>query len=138
MEIIVNLEIFMKLGLAVLIGLLIGRERKRHDKSGGSRTMAVICMSSCLITIFSLKLSTEQTFDFARLMQGALQGIGFIGMGLIFKYKGDVEGLTTASTLFSLMIIGFCLGLAYYLLAITSALAILIILEMKYWTRRNK
>ena len=79
---------------------------------------------------------TVYQFDFVRLMQGAIQGISFVGMGLIWKHKGDVEGLTTASTLFALMIIGFCIGLNLYTIGLVSALLILFILEMKYIKRR--
>ena len=130
----INMMIFLKLLVASFIGLCVGRERKKHEKSGGSRTMAIMCLSACLVAIMSQELHCSvYNFDFARLMQGALQGISFIGMGLIWKNKDGVEGLTTASTLFGVVILGFLIGLDYWMIGISSAVLILMILESKYW-----
>lgn len=129
----INAIMLTKLLVSVLIGLSIGRERKKHEKSGGSRTMAIMCLSACVLAVMSQELVKIYDFDFARLMQGALQGISFIGMGLIWKNKDGVEGLTTASTLFGVVILGFLIGLDFWLLGISTAVLILLILESKYW-----
>jgi len=52
-----------RLIIAAIIGYTLGKERKTHDKSGGSRTMALICMGSCLVAILSLEMSTVFNFD---------------------------------------------------------------------------
>ena len=53
--------------LATIVGYILGLERKRHDKSGGSRTMALICLGACLLAILSLELYSTYSFDFVRL-----------------------------------------------------------------------
>lgn len=123
----------LRLIISAIIGYFLGQERKIHNKSGGSRTMSLICMGACLVSILSLEMSAIFDFDIMRLMQGAIQGVGFIGMGLIFKQKGQVEGLTTASVLFFVVILGFCVGLNYFFYSIVGAGVAWIILESKYW-----
>jgi len=127
-----------RLIIAAIIGYFLGYERKKHDKSGGSRTMALICMGACLVAILSLEMSTVFDFDIMRLLQGAIQGVGFIGMGLIFKQKGQVEGLTTASVLFFVVILGFCVGLNYFFYSFLGTGVAWIILESKYWNINKK
>lgn len=133
------IEIVIKLILAVLIGFLIGKERKRNEKPGGSRTMALVCLGSALIAILSLELlkvqfvnETVVRFNFARLMSYTIASMGFLGSGIIIQNKDKVEGLTTASTLFALVPIGFCLGLGFYTLALITSVLAYILLEIKY------
>jgi len=120
--------------LATLIGFLLGRERKRHAKSGGgSRTLALICMSSCLVVIISQQVSLVYRTDMLRLMQGFIQGLGFVGAGLIWHNKGSVAGLTTASALIVVVIIGFLCGLGLYPYVGLTTIITYFLLEMKYW-----
>jgi len=128
----------LRLIIAAIVGYTLGKERKNHDKSGGSRTMALICMGSCLVAILSLEMSTVFNFDIMRLLQGAIQGVGFIGMGLIFKQKGQVEGLTTASVLFFVVILGFCVGFNYFFYSFLGTIIALCVLESKYWRVNGK
>ena len=124
--------IIAKLCLAAIIGLVIGRERKRNDKPIGARTFAIICLSSCLLAIISLELSNRgYIFDFVRLISYSLPAIGFLGMGLIHKTSEGVEGLTTASTLFILLPIGFSIGFGLFLYGIISSILLYLLLESK-------
>ena len=125
----------LRLLIATAIGYVLGKERKRHDKSGGNRTMSLVCVSACLITILSQKLlGIEGTeFDYARLMAYGISGMGFIGAGVIWKHGRSVEGLTTAATLFLLMPIGYCIGLEFYVEGIYATLLAYLVLESKYW-----
>ena len=134
---ILDLTILLKLVLSVCIGFVIGRERKKQEKAGGSRTLAIVILASTLITIMSQELvKLGYTFDFVRLMAYAIASIGFIGSGLIVKAKGHVEGLTTAATLFCILPIGFCIGLGFYFLGIVCSIFTYLILESKY--KKNK
>ena len=130
------IEIIVKFLLSVLIGLLIGRERKRHDKAGGGRTMSLVCLSATMMTSLSLQLASQYVFDFVRLMAYGIAGIGFLGSGIIVHTKHQTEGLTTASTLLALLLVGFCIGLGYYFMAISASLFILVLLESKYLRRK--
>ena len=128
-----ELIIIVKLLIAGLIGFLLGRERKRHNKSGGSRTLAIVSLGGCLIAILSTFLIFNYNFDFTRLMAYAIAGISFIGNGIIVKTENGVDGLTTASCLFVTLILSFCIGLGYYFLGIIGSILMFLILESKYW-----
>lgn len=123
----------LRLIFATICGYLIGFERKKHDKSGGSRTMALMCLSSCIVAIMSMELQKVYTLDIMRLMQGTLQGIGFIGAGIIWHHKGETEGLTTASILFTTILIGGLIGFNMWFYAIICSIIVYILGELKYW-----
>ena len=126
-----------RLMLASIIGYLLGRERKLHDKSGGgSRTLAIIAMACCLIAILTLEISNKihpEVHNFTRLISYAFVGIGFIGSAVITKTKNGVEGLTTASLIWAIVPVSFCIGLNFYFYGIISAIILYCILESKYW-----
>lgn len=130
-------ELIWKLSLAVGVGLLIGRERKKRDKSGGSRTMSLICLSATILAVLSMELHQKYSFDFVRLIAYFLPAIGFMGAGLIQKNKDVIDGLTTSATLLTLLPVGFLIGLGYYIYAYIVAFFIWIILESKYVRRKH-
>ncbi|MFA5048550.1 MAG: MgtC/SapB family protein [Patescibacteria group bacterium] len=125
----------IKLLLSILFGWILGKERKHHHKSGGSRSLAILCMSACLVSIISLKMGEFYSFDIMRLLQGTIQGMGILGMALIFKNKGEIEGITSASSMFFIIILGFTIGLGLYYYAILSFILAYLILESKYWLK---
>ena len=123
----------LRIIIATICGYLIGLERKKHDKSGGCRTMALMCLSSCIVAIISTELVKIYSCDILRLMQGCLQGVGFIGAGIVWHYKGATEGLTTASILFTVILIGFLIGLNFWYYAVITTVLFYILGELKYW-----
>jgi len=129
------IENILKLILSVCIGWILGKERKKRDKNGGSRTLAIMCLSACLISILSQKIEAlgVDTFNFSRLMAYTIAGISFIGNGIIIKNEQSVEGLTTASSLLICIIIGFCIGLGFYYETLTVSFLVYCLLDIKYW-----
>jgi len=125
--------------LAIVVGWVIGAERKYRDKdAGGSRTLALLCLGATFLTLISLELNTKYNFDFVRLMAYLLPAVGFIGAGVINKNKDTVDGLTTSSTLLLIIPIGFAIGLGYYAHVIIVTGLTWVVLESKYWTLRRK
>ena len=133
-----HLLILLKIVISILCGYLIGKERKRHDKSAGSRTMSLICLGACVVSIMSLKISINHSCNFMRLMAYTIAGISFIGNGVIIKKRNNVDGLTTSATLLVSVILGFCIGLGYYFLSLVSITSIYLILESKYWILKKR
>lgn len=123
-----------RLILATIIGWIIGRERKVHSGSGGgSRTMALICLSACFLAILSQEMLTSgYSFDFSRLFAYLLPAIGFIGMSIVNRRDDKIDGLTTSATLLVLLPIGFTIGLGYYFYGIITSIIVYFILESKY------
>ncbi|MGD2071874.1 MAG: MgtC/SapB family protein [Candidatus Thorarchaeota archaeon] len=128
-----------RLILSIAIGWVLGRERKRHDKSGGSRTMALISLASCLMGILNLELMKLANLnelirlDIARIPAYCLVAIGFLGAGFITKNKGNIDGLTTSATLFACVPINVCIGMGFKIYGIISAILVWFLLELKYW-----
>lgn len=126
-------EIILKVFLSVVIGFIIGIERKEKLHGLGSRTCSLICLGACLFTIGGTLFFNET--NLARIAQGLAAGIGFIGAALIWrKIKHEetwVHGLTSAATVWMITALGFVIGAGLYLLAIVSLIIIIIILIIK-------
>jgi putative Mg2+ transporter-C (MgtC) family protein len=134
------LEIKMlRLLLSILIGYILGYERKKNDKCGGSRTMALICLASCLLSLLSLEfVKAGFIFDFVRMFSYSIAGIGFLGSAVICHKGKSVEGITTAGLIWVSVPIGFCIGLGYYFYGIISSILVYLILESKYWRLKKQ
>jgi putative Mg2+ transporter-C (MgtC) family protein len=115
--------------LSTLVGAVIGFERELRGKSAGIRTYAIIAMGSCLFTILSCL--APGTHDTTRIAAQIVSGIGFVGAGVIWhKDGGIVEGLTTAASMWGVSAIGMAIGYGLVSIALTSAITVLIIMEL--------
>lgn len=121
---LVDQEILLRLGMALLIGGLVGAEREYHGKSAGFRTMIMICVGSSLFTIASSHLGDSGD----RIAANIVNGIGFLGAGIIFKEESRVRGLTTAATVWAVGALGMCIGGGEYSTALLGFLFIMIAL----------
>ena len=79
MDITILTENLIKIGMAVLVGGVIGAEREFRDKAAGFRTIILITVGSALFTIFSL--SMDPGFTRTRIAANIVTGIGFLGAG---------------------------------------------------------
>lgn len=119
-------EDLLKLGLAILVGGLIGAEREYHDRSAGFRTIIFICTGAALFTIFSIRLAGDS--DPTRIAANIVSGVGFLGAGTILRDAGRVMGLTTAATIWLAAALGMGIGGGQYAFVGTATGAILIVL----------
>ncbi|RCR67333.1 MgtC/SapB family protein [Larkinella punicea] len=106
-------EDILKLLLAMVLGGLIGAEREYRSKSAGLRTTILICVGSALFTIVSRRFSDDD-----RIAANIVNGIGFLGAGIIFRQETSVKGLTTAATIWAVAAIGMAVGGGFYDLAV--------------------
>lgn len=128
-----DIEMIVRLLLAVVLGALIGFEREITHKPAGLRTHIFVCMGACLFTIASFYLLEDSaigTFDSTRIAAGIVTGISFIGAGSIIASKGDVKGVTTAASLWVVSAIGLMVGFGIYLLPIIAAIITFFILYL--------
>ena len=110
------IEITIKVFAATIVGSLIGLERTLSKKHAGIRTHAILCLSTCALICLSDLIASDQI---SRIIAGAIQGVGFIGAGVIFMHKNDdVKGLTSSVILWLTAIIGMIIGSNYYLIAL--------------------
>lgn len=118
-----------RLALAMVLGLVVGMEREHHDKPAGIRTISMVCVGACfLVFVSTVALSSADAMS--RIVQGIITGIGFLGAGTIIKHEFNVEGLTTAATLWAAAGIGLACGLGHYLFAGLGMLAIWTVLKV--------
>ena len=120
-------EIFLRLILAVVAGGLIGLEREVVHKPAGVRTHMLVSLGSALFVLIALD-SIPEGID--KIIAGVATGIGFLGAGTIFKSKSEVQGLTTAASVWTVAAVGLAVGLGYYWTTIISVVLVLIVLHL--------
>lgn len=119
-----------KIGLAALLGGVLGIERELHGRHAGLRTNIMIAIASCLFTILSIEgfPLRGNAQDTARIAAQIVSGVGFLGAGTLLQTKNKVKGLTTAATIWLIAAVGMAVGAGLYFLAIfTSGLAIVVL-----------
>ena len=119
-----ELRLLLPLLLSVLLGFVIGLERKMRFKEAGIRTHTIVCFGSALMMVISLHAFGGQG-DVARVAAQIVSGIGFLGAGMIVYKKHEVRGLTTAAGVWATAGVGMACGGELYLVAL-GATAILI------------
>ena len=119
----------LRLGLAAVLGGLIGLEREIKHRPAGLRTNLFICLGAAMFTLLSDELAVEHLGDHTRIAAQIIPGIGFIGAGSILHNRGDlVSGITSAATLFVVASVGMAVGGGLYLTAVFATALILMCL----------
>ncbi|MGI6259216.1 MAG: MgtC/SapB family protein [Anaerolineaceae bacterium] len=121
-------EILLRIGLSLVLGGVIGFERERDNQPAGLRTHMILVIGACLAMILSINMGVISGNDPARIAAQVISGIGFLGAGAILRYGFNVKGLTTATTLWTMAIVGLVLGAGYYWVAIISTVVMLVVL----------
>ncbi len=106
---------FLKLLIASLLGAILGLERELKGKPGGVKTNALVSLASCAFMIMITHLNPNEQ---ARVMTGIIQGVGFIGGGLIVKEGTTAKGLTGAAEIWVASSIGLACSVEMWRLAI--------------------
>ncbi len=119
-----------RLLVACALGGAIGLEREWRHKDSGLRTNMLICMGAALFTIMSVILAGDSTPNKGQVAANIVQGVGFLGAGLILHTKSRVLGLTTAATVFVVAAIGMACGDGMYMEALVATVLLLVALQM--------
>ena len=128
----IEVEMVLRLLLAVALGAIIGYQRERVGKPAGLRTHILICAGAALFTVASL-YGFGAVADPARVAAGIVAGIGFLGAGAIIRREeGVVAGLTTAATIWAVAAIGLAAGAGLYLVSAVTTVIILIVLFLPH------
>jgi putative Mg2+ transporter-C (MgtC) family protein len=107
--------IVARLAWAALLGAIIGLERSIRRRPSGMRTGFCVSLGAALFTIVSVEIA-RRTGDSSttRIASNIVQGIGFLGAGVILRERGSVVGLTTAATIFAVAAMGMAAGGGLY------------------------
>jgi putative Mg2+ transporter-C (MgtC) family protein len=140
------LELFLRLGISVLLGGAIGYEREMRDQPAGLRTHLLVSLASATFMVVSTQFVFFQHYidngviraDTGRIASNVVVGIGFLGGGAILHSGLRIKGLTTAASLWLVAAVGLAAGAGMFLLAILAtvislfALVVLRIVERSF------
>lgn len=121
-----------KLVLSLMLGAVVGVERRRKGQIAGMRTFALISMGAALAMLVSIYIPQEymglKNGDPGRIAAQVISGVGFLGAGAIIQMKGSVRGLTTAAGIWMTACIGLAVGSGMYLVSVIACLLIIFVL----------
>ena len=97
--------------VAFLLALPIGWNREKAERSAGVRTFPLVAIASCGLVQASEVLTADSPEAMARIIEGVITGMGFIGGGAILRHHESVKGTATAASLWVTGAIGLAVGL---------------------------
>ena len=131
-----NLEFFIRIVLAAVLGALVGLERSKRQKEAGVRTHCIIACTSALFMILSkyafvdlVSVDGLRGADPARIAAQVVSGISFLGAGVIFKNGNSIRGLTTAAGMWGTAAVGMAIGAGMYWVGLIEA-AVLVAIQV--------
>ena len=110
---------FVALAAAFALAIPIGWDREKKARSAGLRTFPLVALASCGFVQASENLLLQSPDGMAKVIEGLITGIGFIGGGAILKQGTMVHGTATAASLWATGAIGVSVGLGSYDVAVT-------------------
>jgi len=126
-----QLGLVLKVGIAAVLGGVIGWERDRAGKSAGIRTHMLVSSASALaVGLGVLVIGSSKSGDPTRMMHAVFTGIGFIGAGMIWTSKkaNGPSGLTSAATIMLVAGLGAACGIGAPLVGVAVCVLALITL----------
>ena len=120
-----QLELFADILLALGLGLAVGVERELRHHEAGLRTIGLVTMGAATFGVVSLTFTED-----SRVVAGVVQGVGFLGAGLIFQRGAGLIGLTTAATVWAMAAVGLLVALELRLLATLVTASVIATLEL--------
>ena len=123
-----EIEIIIRLVLALALGALIGVERVHAGKRAGVRTLGLVSLGSALFIVISEVVIGNYGYDIdpLRVAANIVSGIGFLGAGMIILRDDKLANLTTAAGVWLAAAIGTAVGFGMYLPAIVVTILVII------------
>ncbi|MEZ4732749.1 MAG: MgtC/SapB family protein [Caldilineaceae bacterium] len=119
----------IKLLIAFLLALPIGWEREQATRLMGLRTFPIVAMASCAYVLVSISVIGDSGDARARIIQGLMSGIGFIGGGAILKEENTVRGTATAASVWMTGAVGAAVAFQRYEIAVITVVFNFLILQ---------
>jgi putative Mg2+ transporter-C (MgtC) family protein len=126
-----------RLLMACVLGGLVGLEREWNHKSAGVRTNFLICMGAAFFTLLSAVLAGDLSPNKGQVASNIVQGIGFLGAGLILHNRSRINGLTSAASVWVVASIGMACGAGLYLAAAVATAIVIVGLELVGFLERR-
>lgn len=136
----IDFDLLTRLGIAAVLGLLLGLDREIRDKAAGLRTHGLICFSTAAMTVSMIALNNQiasQRTDVLRIYEATGAFIGIIGAGLIVFSKGRLRNLTTAAHLWLTAVVGIACGAAQWPLVAIGSVISVVMLTLLGWVEKR-
>ena len=112
------------------MGAIVGLEREAKRKAAGVRTNILICMGSAFFTLLSAVLAGDGSPNKGQVASNIVQGIGFLGAGLIIHNRSRISGLTSAASVWVVASIGMACGAGLFAAAAVATIVVVVALEL--------
>jgi putative Mg2+ transporter-C (MgtC) family protein len=126
----------LALGAAYLLAFPIGWDREQEERSAGLRTFPLVALAACGFVQATEQLVAGSPEALARIVEGLITGVGFIGGGAIIKHGNAVRGTATAASLWATGAIGAAVGLGSYDVAL--AISVLTFVTLRFLSPLKK
>lgn len=136
----IDFDLLSRLGIAAIVGLLLGLDREMRGHPAGVRTHGIVCFAAAAMTVSIIGLYNEMDVSKAdplRVYEAAGAFVGILGAGLIVFSKGQVHNLTTAAHLWLAAVIGIACGAAQWpLVAVASVVAVVMLTLLRVFENK--
>lgn len=112
----------LSLVVAFVLALPIGWNREREERSAGIRTFPLVAMAACGFVLVAIGVLGATSPGQARILEGLMTGVGFIGGGAILKHGTQALGTATAASLWATGALGAAVGYGLYDIAVILSL----------------
>ena len=111
------------LSVAYVLAFPIGWNREQEERSAGLRTFPLVAVATCGFVQAAESIAVGSPEALARIVEGLITGMGFIGGGAILRRDDSVRGTATAASLWITGAIGVAVGLGSYDVAVMLSIA---------------
>jgi putative Mg2+ transporter-C (MgtC) family protein len=119
-----QVDVYLRLLLALGLGAAVGLEREFRGHEAGLRTTALVVLGAAIFG------EASSLYGDSRIAAGVVQGIGFLGAGLIFQRGASVRNATTATTMWAMAGVGLAVAEDFWLVAILVTATVIVLLEL--------
>ncbi len=136
----IDWDLLTRLGVAAILGLVLGLDREVRGHAAGLRTHGLICFSAAAMTVSIIALYNQLggvRMDPLRVFEATGAFIGIIGAGLIVFSKGQVKNLTTAAHLWLVAVVGIACGAGQWPLVAVGIGVSLILLTVLWFVEKR-
>src|SRR3989338_6624178 len=137
---VLNGEIILRLVIAMVLGMVIGAERRFVHKEAGMKTHALVSLGAAVFILISEAIAIQYAsiggFDPTRIASQVIVGIGFLGAGSIILQGNRLLGLTTAGGLWVTAAMPMAAGYGLFGLATITTILVLFVLVVVYFFER--
>ena len=114
-----DFEPYLRLLGAVVLALPVAWDRERNSRIMGLRTFPLVSLGACAYILVGLSfIGVNEPDATARIVQGLMTGIGFVGGGAILKGNDHVTGTASAASIWVTGALGAAVGFGFWLFAI--------------------